>query len=607
MTRDHFLPILIGIFAALLFVGNLGNGLAMDDNGLIKNNPTIKSLDHLPEIFRTDYWYPQQDSGLYRPLPKASYALNYAVGGLEPWGFQLVNILLHGVMSALSYLLFRRVTGDRALAAAAGFLFAAHAVHTEVTANITFGRPEAMAGILSLLAMLAYLARGDADAPGRKLGLYALSLLCFLLALLCKESSVTIIGVLALYDFCYRSDTSRAFLPRVWATLRSRFVPGYLGYCVLVACYMGLRAVVLAGEKTVPPHITLDNPIVGLDTVWRPLNALYVALYHYLWKLIYPATLSHDYSYDAIPLIGSWSDPRVALTLVGCAALLGLLVWSYRRSTTLFFAMSAYLVTFSVVSNVILLIGTILGERLLYFPSVFFCLAAAWLLRELVRRAPRLAERRQPLVFAALMVVVVALHGARALDRTRDWEDQFTVFTHDLEHVVPRSAKALNNAGAVLIQRGRYEEGLELLGRAIDLYPLGYPVPYYVAALTLTTLGRDEEAIPMYEGALLNGDKDPITRNNLGFLLVEREIDIERGVGLIEEAVETFPKQAEFRDSLALAYLKQGRLDEARAEIEKAIALNRDKGEEPPAEHLQHLEKILEAIRLRDRRTPPAS
>ena len=39
----------------------------------------------------------------------------------------------------------------------------------------------------------------------------------------------------------------------------------------------------------------------------------------------------------------------------------------------------------------------------------------------------------------------------------------------------------------------------------------------------------------------------------------------------------------------------------------KAIALNRDKGDDPPAAHLQHLEQILEAIRLRDRRTPPAS
>jgi tetratricopeptide (TPR) repeat protein len=106
----------------------------------------------------------------------------------------------------------------------------------------------------------------------------------------------------------------------------------------------------------------------------------------------------------------------------------------------------------------------------------------------------------------------------------------------------------------------------------------------------------------MYEAAIFNGSTDPIARNNLGFILVDHEIDIERGVRLIEEAVASAPDQAEYRDSLAWAYLRQGRLEAARDEIERAIQMARDGGAEPPARHLEHHAQIHEAIRLRDRR-----
>jgi tetratricopeptide (TPR) repeat protein len=217
------------------------------------------------------------------------------------------------------------------------------------------------------------------------------------------------------------------------------------------------------------------------------------------------------------------------------------------------------------------------------------------------RRAARaLGPRFTPRAVAGALAALLTLaYAARSVDRVQDWKDQFTLFRHDAS-VVPRSAKTLNNAGAISSKYGRYEEALDYLQRAIDLNPVGYMVPYYTAAMTLTTMGRDREAAEMYEKSLQNGDRDPFTRNNLGFILVDHEIDVDRGVLLIEDAIRSLGNVATVRDSLAWGYYKQGRLEEALTEVERAIRISRDNDQEPTAEMLEHKARIVEAIRVRE-------
>ena len=589
MRRDWLICLALFAVACSIFWGGIDCSFSMDDNGLIMKAKLIRDLHHIPELFQTDYWYPSIVSGLYRPLVKLSYALNYAYGKLDPRGYHLVNVLLHGLMSALVYLLFRRLVEDRWVAAGGAFLFAALAVHTEIPVNAAFGRTELLAGLFSIGVLLLHIQRSQ---PGARHGalLYALGLGCFGLGLLSKESAVTIIGVVAAYDFCFRSSSQGSFPQRAWRTLRENFLRSYLGYVAVLAVYMVVRTLVLSDQKTLPPQVAIDNPLVGLPQPWRLLNALYVA-FHYVWLLIWPQHLSYDYSYNAIPLFQRWQNPRLAITLALCAGAAALVVFAYRRSRILFFSIAFFAITFSIVSNVFLLIGTITGERLLYFPSIGYCLALAAGLGWLSRKLPW-QGRAQRAALGSVLALVVGLHAARAVVRTRDWKTQYTLFLHDVE-VVPGSAKAQNNAGAILAQKKQYEEALVHLKRAIEISPLGYPVPYYTAALTYTTLGRDDEAIPMYQHAILNGDRDPITRNNLGYLLVDKEIDIDGGVELLEEAVHMMPDNAEFRDSLAWGYYKQRRYADARAEMEKAIRMD-DSGK-PHPERKEKLRKILAA------------
>ncbi len=502
--RRRALLLALLAFAVALYANSAGNAYVLDDGPLLAANARIRDLSNLSRFFTSDYWGPARSSGLYRPLATTSYALGYAAGGADPLGQHVINIALHALNSALLLLLLLRLTGSTALAAAAAFLFAAHAVHAEAVANVAGGRPELMAGCFFLLALLAHVARWRAT-PAASRRLHAASLLAFALALLSKESAATLIGVIYLADVVYggaRTPSWRSF----GEVLKARFASVYLGYGLVVVGYLGVRLLVLGDGASLPAPSALDNPLVLLSAPWRIASALDVAL-RYGWLLLFPARLSYDYSFDQVLLIDSFSDPRLLGVVVLGVATPALLAWSLRRSKDFFFALAFFGVTFSVVSNAIVPIGTILGERLLYLPSIGFCLGVAVVLRGALGRLS-LPPRTRTLLFAALVALCVALHAGRTLVRNRDWRSEEALWLHDLA-VSPRSAKVQSNAGAIYTEQGRHAEALLHFRRAIEIAPESFIAPYRGVVLSLLGLGRFGEAAEMYQQALRFGPGDP--------------------------------------------------------------------------------------------------
>ena len=166
----YVVPVCLFIFATAIYANSLGNGFVLDDRSLVERNPLIRKLNRIPLLWESDYWAPKLKSGLYRPVVMTSYALNHAVGKRDPKAYHLVNIGLHALVSVLVWALYRRLSGDALIAGAAGFLFAAHAIHTEAVANVV-GRAEILAALLVLLALLAHV-RSQGARAGPSWGLY---------------------------------------------------------------------------------------------------------------------------------------------------------------------------------------------------------------------------------------------------------------------------------------------------------------------------------------------------------------------------------------------------------------------------------------------------
>jgi tetratricopeptide (TPR) repeat protein len=581
---DQWLLVAVAAFALGLYATAVRNDLVLDAPALIVENPLIQELSRIPILFRSDYWAPRVESGLYRPLATTSFALTWAAAGADPRAHHAADVLLHAANAALAFLLLLRLCGDRVVACAGALLFAAHPVNSEAVANVA-GRSDLLVTLFFLLSLLTY-TRADPAASGRPRAAYALSLTAFALALLSKESAITLPGVLVLYDFVYAPERETRPLARLRRLARRRFAPRWAGYLLLALAYLGVRQ--LLGIGTPASGTTrLDNPLLYLDAPWGLVSALKVA-FLYLGLLLFPLHLAYDRSFDQIALVTSLRDPAFAGVVVLCALSLAGVVFVWRRSKPAFFAVGFAALTFSVVSNLVVGIGTIMAERLLYLPSVGFCLTAVLGLRRLAQ-PPRLPVAQGRVAFVALMGIVLALLGLRTLDRTSDWRSIQALFLGDLERS-PRSARVQANAAAALIELERKDDAIARLETAIAIEPDFHRARARLADLLLAQ-GREDEALPHYERVIAVGYSDPAVWNNLGYLLLERGTDAQRGLQLIEVAVELDPHNAHHLDSLGWAYYKLGRLEDARRRVSEALEIDGTL-----ANARRHLEEIERAM-----------
>lgn len=478
--------------ATALYANTARNGFSHDDLPLIENNPLLDDLGNVPRFFAMDYFAPSGRSGLYRPLVNTSYAVDRALYGEDAGGFHVTNTLLHAGVSVLVLLLVWSLTRDRGIAAATGLLFAAHAVHTEAVASLTLGRPDLLAALFGLGTLWLHV-RARGAPPGPRGAYRAGSFACYLAGLFCKESAFTVFGLVVAVDWIYRADAARPTLAALGRTLREGLRPTYLPLLLLTGAYLALRLLAHGGLGVSEAFHFIDNPLAYVDPLTRVVNALWI-LYLYLGLFLFPLHLSHDYSYDHIPLIEGPGDPRVALLVLLLAATAALVVWSWRRHRHVFFGLVFFAIAFSVGSNVLAPITTMMGERVIYFPSLGLCLVLAVALRGAARALARPPGARRAL-FAALLAVVVGLNGARTIVRNGDWIDMHTIRIRDAE-AYPRNAKIQTNAGYSLRILGEPTRALRHFDAAIAIVgsPELWVEPYRGKVLALMDLGRDAEA-----------------------------------------------------------------------------------------------------------------
>lgn len=169
---------LLAAAALVAYLPSFGGAFQFDDYNVIVHYPTVHSWGALFE----------RAGGGVRALLKATYTLNWTLGGGSTLGFHLVNVALHALNAVLVFFVGRRLFPAHANAAlAAALLFALHPAQTEAVTYIS-GRSVSLMAALYLLSLLLYL-RGS-----------TLSVVPFLLALGVKETAVTLPAALLLVE-----------------------------------------------------------------------------------------------------------------------------------------------------------------------------------------------------------------------------------------------------------------------------------------------------------------------------------------------------------------------------------------------------------------------
>ena len=541
----------------------------------------------------------------------ASYAVNYAVHGLSTYGYTGVNITLHAAVSLLVFALVRGIGGSLFAAGASGIAFAVHPVHAEAVTGIA-GRTELLAAFFFLLSMHFHRLTPGAGriAAWYRAGAFA----AFGCALLSKESAVTLLLVLPAMDALFPAKDSAGRL----AGPRSRIVADYLPLIAVALAYLAVRRAVLGAiviaAGTIAP---LDNPMVPITTTalgerlgatgGQAIMTAFAVVGEYARLLAWPARLSPDYSYNQIPLVTGALDVRFLNGLVLAAAcLFG--VWKlWRRSPLAAFGLAFLALTFSIVSNFVITIGTICAERLMYLPSAGALVAVACGAEALSRTMPR---RRLAYVVLGVAIVMCA---SRTWTRNRDWKNDVALWSAAVQ-VAPGSARVQSEYGRVLTglaedaaQAGRAAEAERLYAAAqthyetaLTIYP-SYALPMDGLANILALHQHFDEALVLYQRAVTVWPGNFASLTNWAALLWDRstraatqaaalraegkvseadamtrraDADVRKAVGMIDQALSMRPSYAHAH--LVRALLLDGYLDNptgAIAEFEEVLRL----------------------------------
>lgn len=418
------------------------------------------SRDHIPGTLQ------------WRPVSTGALAIQGRIFGTNGSGYRVVSTALHAG-NALLLLETALAWGFPAPAAiAAGLVFAAHPAATEPV-NWLVAQSELWALLFLLLALLIASPR-YADS-GRTMVIIASSgaILC---AILSKEQAAAGAAVVVLLGLAAPAATPEIRRTCWW-------VAG--AWCAMVALFLALRMLTVGWALAAGLAEFAANPLAALPFHERILNAGHI-LWTYLARLAVPYPLVALYGYPdftAYPL-ASWQSFTGLLAL----GLFPLAAWGVlKHPHPLWIAAGGILALLFPVSNILIPIGAVFGDRLLYGPAAFFALGAGWILFHR-SSLEDFSWRKQVAVPVAAGTALLISYSALTHARNPDWATACRRFETAVHHV-PDSVMVLTNLAACAAQEGAIGLAKERIRHALKVLP-DYPAGLFLAAKLYTV---DEE------------------------------------------------------------------------------------------------------------------
>ncbi len=549
-TTEIFLrPIWPGaaLIVAAVFVAYLpalDAGFIWDDEDYVTHNPEIRTAEGLWSIWSEPSSLPQ-----YYPLVHTTYWIEYHLWELDPFGYHLVNIVLHAAGCVLLFAVLRCLGIPLAFLVAA--VFALHPVHVESVAWVT-ERKNVLAGFFYFLALLAWLRwqplDGTGERPRRSPILYWLALAAFCLALLSKTVTCSLPAVILLLIWWKKGS------------VRGREIIATLPFFALGLC-MALVTAIMEKE-----HVLAQGADWDFSLVERCLIAGR-ALWFYAAKLVWPFDLCFNYTRWSIDS-ASWLQYAFPLLIVLAAGGLWLLRRPIGRgplAALLIFAGS--LVPALGFFNVYPMVYSFVADHFQYLASVSMIALACTIGAVATKRLASVQARWIPALCAVFLLLTL---GTLTWRQSLIYENLETLWTDTIEKN-PESWLALGNLGGMRVDQERYSDARQLLQSSLEVRDRN-PQAHNNLGLVYLQTGNIPEARHHLEKALAQRDDFAETHNNYGVLLWRTE-DLDGAEEHFNRAVEIEPLYPAPHRNLAELYLERGKVDEALRSIRKSLSL----------------------------------
>ncbi len=371
-----------------------------------------------------------------------------------------------------------------------------------------------------------------------------------------KENVITYLAIIPVAIMMFRSKSLMKSLTSIWTALLGTFA-----FLAIRTAILGFNFGHTPGELMNNPYLKYQDGLLVSFSMQEKFATIFFTLGKYIQLLLFPHPLTADYYPRHIGVM-NFTDVTVIISLLLYVFLGILIVWFWKRDKIISFSILYFIITLSIVSNIVFPIGTNMSERFMFMPSVGFCLLMSYLLFKYMGK-----RRSMSMIF---MGAILCLYSFKTITRNVVWKDNFTLYTTDVK-VSSNSAKGLNAAGGSLInaaentkdenQRKEYlNQAIPYLQKAIKIHPQ-YKNAYLLLGNAHFYLEQYPDAVQQYEKALQVSPGYTEALNNLGFayrdagrFFGEKQGDLEKAKRYLTKAFELKPTDYETLRLLGVAY-----------------------------------------------------
>lgn len=383
----------IALITFLAYSNSFNSAFHFDDYSSIITHPYIKSMNNIPYFF-----YYNGSPLISRPVTMATFAVNFAIGGLDPFSYHFVSFFIHLANAILVYWLMTLTFKTRYFSnqqAAVSYqnnaaryspihlftylplfialMFAVHPIQTQAVTYIV-QRAEILSSFFYLLSLVMFIkASLLRKGVGTRYTLYAISLVSAVLAMGSKEIAVTLPVVILLYDFFFLSDGDIKTISRRWAVHLLFFMT-----LISLMYFMGglIKSFVATDAVSLPPTSSIEGETSSISRHEYFLTQFRV-IWTYIKLLILPINQNLDYNYGISR--GLLTPLATLFGGIGIITFLGLAVFLFKRQKVISFFILWFFLILAPTSSVAILPDVIFEHRM-YLPSlgyfVIFALGA---------------------------------------------------------------------------------------------------------------------------------------------------------------------------------------------------------------------------------------
>jgi len=440
--RSYLYIGVILLLTIIIYIPSINNDFVVnwDDGGYITEYEPVQDLsaDNFKIIWSTFY------KGNYHPVTTTVYALEYSLVGANPELFHIINLLFHLLNTFLVFWFISLITKRNEIAAITALFFGIHPMHVESVAWISELK-DVLYSFFFLSSMIAYYFFINKKSDKTKYYIYSLILFAF--SLLSKSAAVTLPVVLFLIDYFAKRK------------LKLNLIIEKIPFFVFALTF-GIIAILSQGERDAIQDLT---PMFSLA---ERLMIVSYSLMVYVLKLFVPLHLAAMYPYPH--LINDMLPIKYFIAPFFVIILVVLVFISKKRNNFIIFGSIFFLVTISIILQLLPVGGAIMAERYTYIPYIglFLILGYGYVYVTDAKSGTR--KKIKPIV-NIILVLFILFFSYLSWERIEIWKNGEVLFTDELEKY-PDLPFALNNRGYMYYKYHEdYEKALKDYSRCIEI------------------------------------------------------------------------------------------------------------------------------------------